>query len=123
MTARSPAPRRASIAVLFVGLSILGAVGARADECPKDKVLKDHADIGWKDDAGIRRHLMGIIDLTGWRNTGDLRLRMRRLTIPPGGIIPTHDHSDRPSLVYFVKGTTIEHNSKCAVPIEHHEGE
>ena len=98
---------------------LLTAAGALAAECPKDKVLTEHADIGWKDDVGIRRKTMALIDLNGWREIGDLRLRMRRLIIPPGGVIPTHDHTDRPSLVYFVTGEVIEHNSKCAVPIVH----
>ena len=101
----------------------LDAGAARASECPKDKILTQDADIGWKDDVGIRRKTVGIVDLTGWRSTGDLRLRQRRLTIPPGGIIPTHEHNDRPSIVYIVNGEVIEHNSKCAVPIVHHAGD
>ena len=114
----------AGVAPLCFAVAMLGgAAGARADECPKDKVLTEHADIGWKDDVGIRRKTLALIDLNGWRGIGDLRLRMRRLTIPPGGIIPTHEHTDRPSLVFFVAGEAIEHNSKCAVPIVHHAGE
>ncbi len=98
------------LAALGLGAALIAA-GAAADECPNDKVLKEHADIGWKDDVGIRRKTMALIDLNGWHEISDLRLRMRRLTIPPGGIIPTHEHNDRPSLVYFVKGEVIEHNS------------
>jgi quercetin dioxygenase-like cupin family protein len=92
------------------------------DECPPDKVLKTKGQIEWKDDTGVRRKLLAIIDLTGWRNIGNLRMRTRRLTVPPGGIIPTHEHNDRPSLVFFVKGDLIEHNNVCAVPIVHHQG-
>ncbi len=111
------------IAALCVGAVLLGATGAQADECPKDKVLAHNHDIEWKDDVGIRRKTLTIIDLTGWREIGDLRMRMRRLTIPPGGVIPTHEHTDRPSLVYFVKGEVIEHSSTCDVPIVHRAGE
>ncbi|HLY58160.1 MAG TPA: hypothetical protein VKS60_21540 [Stellaceae bacterium] len=95
---------------------------ALAFDCPKDKILTEHADIDWKEDVGVRRKTVSIIDLTGWRNIGDLRMRQRRLIVPPGGIVPTHEHKDRPSIVYFVKGELVEHNSKCAVPIVHHEG-
>jgi quercetin dioxygenase-like cupin family protein len=115
--------RSSASAALGAGVALMISAGAIAAECPKDKVLTEHADIGWKDDVGIRRKTMALIDLNGWKNIGDLRLRMRRLIIPPGGVIPTHDHNDRPSLVYFVTGEVIEHNSKCAVPIIHKAGE
>jgi quercetin dioxygenase-like cupin family protein len=124
MRSRFPAiPPRPWLAALCVGVALLGTSAVQAAECPKDKILAEHADIGWKDDVGIRRKTLEIADLTGWRQIGDLRLRMRRLTIPPGGVIPTHEHNDRPSLVYFVTGEVIEHSSKCAVPIVHRAGE
>lgn len=119
-----PAPRRAAAACLLALALALGGTGvARATDCPKDKVLTEHLDIGWKKDVGIRRKTVGLIPLKGWRNVGDLILRQRRLTIPPGGIIPTHEHWDRPSIVYILNGELIEHNSKCAVPIVHHAGD
>jgi len=109
--------------ILSLGAAMLAPSAARADECPKDKILAHNHDIDWKEDVGIRRKTLSMIDLTGWREIGDLRMRMRRLTIPPGGVIPTHEHTDRPSLVYFVKGEAIEHHSMCGVPIFHHAGE
>jgi len=33
------------------------------------------------------------------------QLRMRVLTIQPGGHIGIHSHKDRPSVVYFMQGT------------------
>jgi quercetin dioxygenase-like cupin family protein len=33
------------------------------------------------------------------------QLRMRMLTIKPGGYIGIHDHNDRPAVVYFMQGT------------------
>ncbi len=124
LLSRIARPRIAARLALAAGFAaaLLGGA-ARAQECPPDKVLTAHQDIGWKDDVGIRRKTLALIDLNGWRDIGDLRLRMRRLTIPPGGVIPTHEHNDRPSLVFFIKGETIEHNSKCAVPIVHRAGE
>ena len=53
---------------------------------------------------------------------GGFLLRMRRLELLPGGTVPTHSHADRPAIVYVVKGTVIEHNSFCSVPIEHVAG-
>ena len=114
---------RHAIVAIGAGAGLLTAAGALAAECPKDKILTQNRDIEWKDDVGIRRKTLALIDLTGWHEIGDLRLRMRRLTIPPGGVIPTHEHTDRPSLVFFVKGEAIEHSSACDVPIVHHAGE
>src|SRR3954463_15110880 len=33
------------------------------------------------------------------------QLRLRMLTIEPGGHIGLHDHKDRPAVVYFIQGT------------------
>ena len=50
-------------------------------------------------------------------------LRLRRLVILPGGIVPWHSHTDRPAIIYIIKGTVTEYRSTCAVPIVHRAGE
>ena len=35
------------------------------------------------------------------------QLRMRMLTIEPGGHIGLHSHKDRPAVVYFIQGTDV----------------
>jgi quercetin dioxygenase-like cupin family protein len=50
-------------------------------------------------------------------------LRLRRLVIQPGGIVPWHSHTDRPAIIYIVSGTITEYRSTCAVPIVHRAGE
>src|SRR4051794_20594302 len=62
MLPRHPA-RLALTAAL--GAILLGGA-ARASDCPPQKVLQEHADIGWKDDVGIRRKTLALIDLKGW---------------------------------------------------------
>jgi quercetin dioxygenase-like cupin family protein len=116
-------PARLCLLALVAGATLLGSPGTRADECPADQILAQRGHIEWKEDVGIRRKTLELADISGWRGVGDLRLRMRRLTIPPGGVIPSHGHADRPSLVYFVKGEAIEHNDRCGAPIVHHAGE
>lgn len=38
------------------------------------------------------------------------QLRMRMVTIEPGGVFgPTHDHKDRPGVVYVLQGTITDH--------------
>jgi quercetin dioxygenase-like cupin family protein len=50
-------------------------------------------------------------------------LRLRRLTIEPGGVVPWHSHGDRPAIIYVVTGEVTEYASNCAVPIVHKSGE
>jgi quercetin dioxygenase-like cupin family protein len=40
------------------------------------------------------------------------QLRMRVLTIQPGGYIGLHSHKDRPSVVYFMQGTDTVTNGE-----------
>ena len=105
-------------------ISQLAAIGgANAGTCPADKVLKQPRSIESKDSVGVERETLSVVNLKGWRNVGDLFLRTRRLTIAPHGIVPTHEHDDRPSIVFVVEGELIEHSTLCAVPIRHKAGE
>lgn len=50
-------------------------------------------------------------------------LRMRRLVIEPGGVVPWHSHGDRPAIIYVEKGEVTEYASTCSAPIVHKAGE
>jgi quercetin dioxygenase-like cupin family protein len=59
-----------------------------------------------KDNKGFKATVLQVIDL-GQEIKGmeDRQLRMRMLTIDPGGYIGIHSHKDRPAVVYFLQGT------------------
>jgi quercetin dioxygenase-like cupin family protein len=43
------------------------------------------------------------------------QLRMRKVTIEPGGVLgPIHDHRDRPGVVYILQGTITDHRDGVA---------
>lgn len=43
------------------------------------------------------------------------QLRMRRVTIEPGGVFgPIHNHVDRPGTVYILQGTITDHRNGIA---------
>lgn len=43
------------------------------------------------------------------------QLRMRMVTIEPGGVFgPIHDHKDRPGMVYVLQGTITDHRDGVA---------
>ena len=50
------------------------------------------------------------------------QLRMRMMTIEPGGALAMHSHKDRPAVVYLLKGTWTEIREGGEVR-EHKEGE
>lgn len=51
------------------------------------------------------------------------RLRMRMVTIEPGGVYgPVHDHVDGPGLVYVLQGTITDHRDGVATEYGHGVG-
>ena len=112
-----------SAAIAIIALSIGFSTVAQAASCPPEHVLTNHRELQHAPDIGVERPVLGTVDLAGWRGAGNVRLRLRKLTIAPGGMAPTHSHKDRPSIVYIVEGEIIEHNAFCAAPILHKAGD
>ena len=123
MTTTSNRLTGGALAALSFGAVLLASTGAMAGSCPEDQVLAEPAEIENMPSVGVERELLEAVDLTGWRDMGNFMLRTRRLVIAPHGIVPTHGHDDRPSIVYILNGELIEHNARCAVPIRHVAGE
>lgn len=97
---------------------------AAAGECPADKVKTGALTSGPDKPAGVTDTVIGSIDLTpkGGDFTNQL-LRLRQLTIAPGGIVPWHEHRVRPANIYILSGTIEEYRASCSVPIIHKAGE
>lgn len=116
--------RTAVIAATLVAIGLLAAPPpARAGECPEEHRLTTPRAVADAPDVGVLREILAVVRLKDWRGTGDLLLRTRRLIVLPGGIVPTHQHDDRPSIVTVVVGEITEHSAFCAVPILHRTGE
>ena len=49
-------------------------------------------------------------------------LRLRVITVEPGGVIGLHSHKDRPAVAYVLQGTLTEHRADRAVSV-HRAGE
>ena len=97
---------------------------ARAGQCPADKLSPGVRASGEMKPKDVTDTVLGQVDLATERvNLADRRLRLRRLVIQPGGVVPWHSHEDRPALIYVVSGQIQEYASNCAVPIEHKAGE
>jgi quercetin dioxygenase-like cupin family protein len=100
------------------------AVIAQAGECPADKVKDGAVTGGESKPVGVTDTVLASIDLSP--KGGDFKdqtLRMRRLVIAPGGVVPWHEHSERPANILVVSGTIEEYRANCEVPIVHKTGD
>jgi len=100
------------------------ATPAFAGECPPGQSRPDATKPSTAAAKGVTDKVLAQIDL------GDEKvalkghnMRVRRLEIQPGGIVPWHSHAERPALIYIVSGAIYEHASNCAVPILHSAGQ
>jgi quercetin dioxygenase-like cupin family protein len=100
------------------------ALAAQAGECPADKVAVNPLAGAATAPVGVTDTELASIDLSKENvKLNQRRLRMRHMTIAPGGIVPFHSHEDRPALIMVVSGEVHEYSSKCSVPILHKAGE
>ena len=100
------------------------AAPAFAGECPADKVKVDAVKPVNYGPKGVTDNVLSMIDLSKEKIAlNGHMMRVRRLEVQPGGIVPWHSHAERPALIYVVSGEIFENNSNCAVPILHKAGE
>jgi quercetin dioxygenase-like cupin family protein len=119
---------RAARPLLAITAGLLGAVLASsfalAGECPVDKRGVDVTKPGPMSPVGVTDEELAAVDLSKEAlNVPNHRLRIRKLVVQPGGIVPWHSHEDRPALIYILSGSIFEYASNCSVPIEHKAGD
>jgi quercetin dioxygenase-like cupin family protein len=125
MSALTTTPARFAKTALVAGLfSIFAVTTAQAGECPADKVGANPLAGAPSAPVGVSEMEIASIDLAKENvHLDGRRLRFRQMEIKPGGVVPLHDHADRPALIMVVQGEIYENSSKCAVPIFHKAGE
>lgn len=107
------------------GLSLMFTASvAHAAECPTGKVKAGARTSGEMTPKDVTDEELSSIDL-GQEIAGfdDRRLRFRKLVVQPGGVVPWHDHTDRPALILTASGEITEFRSDCAVGVTHKAGE
>jgi quercetin dioxygenase-like cupin family protein len=119
--------RRRSWRALFLGAAVVLAItgAARAGECPADRVIANgNVPNAATAPSGVTDTVLTAIDLAREPAAVQGRqLRLRRLVVQPGGVVPWHSHGNRPAIIYVVEGEIVEYASTCAVPIVHRAGE
>ena len=112
-----------SIALAGVALFALTSA-AVAGECPADKIKDGAVTTGEMMPKDVTDEVLASIDLApkGSGFVGEA-LRLRKLVVQPGGVVPWHDHATRPANIYILSGTIEEYRANCEVPIVHKAGD
>jgi quercetin dioxygenase-like cupin family protein len=109
---------------LGAALAVTAAVtAAQAGECPASAMRPDARTTGQTMPKAVTDNVLGAIPLGDQIGVDGRSLRLRRLVVQPGGVVPWHSHTDRPALIITVRGSITEYRSTCAVPIEHPAGD
>src|SRR5262245_42767134 len=110
--------RNVSAAVLLAGMTALASTAASANGCPTNQMGENPLANAQTKPVGVTDTVLEQIDLSKEMvKLADHQFRIRKLVVQPGGVVPLHDHADRPALIYIVSGEITEYASDCNVPI------
>jgi quercetin dioxygenase-like cupin family protein len=126
MTNTVSRPQHSLVLAGIIAFTVALAAPVYAGSCPADQLRPDGS--GEKMNAtpasGVTDNVLAAIDLSQEpAHVKDRMLRLRRLEIKPGGVVPWHQHANRPALIYMIQGEIVEYASTCAVPIVHRAGD
>lgn len=110
-------------AAACVAAIALSAAPAFAGECPADQVATNALADAPTMPNRVTDDVIASIDLSERYGVPGRNLRMRRLVVQPGGVVPLHSHGDRPANIYVVEGQITEYRTTCAVGVTHREGD
>ena len=97
---------------------------ANAGSCPVGKQVADAMKPVNYAAKGVTDTVLASVDLAQESaKIADRKLRLRKLVIQPGGIVPWHSHGDRPAIIYIIQGEVTEYASNCSVPLVHKAGD
>jgi quercetin dioxygenase-like cupin family protein len=115
----------AAAATLAGALAFAGAASAAQNaECPADQMRADARTTGEMTPSKVTDTELNALMLGGEiKGLDGRRLRLRKLVIQPGGVVPWHSHTDRPALLMTLSGQITEYRSTCAVGIDHKAGD
>lgn len=103
---------------------VLSASVAQAGECPAGKMKAGVRTSGETAPKDVSDDVLSSLNLGQQIDgLGDRSLRFRKLVVQPGGVVPWHDHTDRPALILTESGEITEFRSDCSVGIVHKAGD
>src|SRR5690348_7109266 len=100
------------IAMAAVMLAALASVSAaQAGSCPADKMRPDGSGekMNGTPAKDVTDAVLASVDLAKEPAVvKDRLLRLRRLEVKSGGVVPWHEHANRPAIIYIVSGQIVE---------------
>jgi quercetin dioxygenase-like cupin family protein len=112
------------LGLALIGTAAIGISGpAFAGQCPADQVRANELPNHPTAPSNVTDDVIGSVDLGAEIGVQGRDLRLRRLVVQPGGIVPYHSHQGRPALIITVSGQVTEYRSTCGVGIVHRAGE
>ena len=106
-----------------IACASFAVTAAQASECTADQTKTDVRQPVELKPVGVTDTVIAMIDVDKEQGIKDRNLRMRKLVVEPGGIVPWHSHGERPAIIYIIEGEINEYASNCAVPIVHKAGD
>ena len=95
-----------------------------AGDCPAGQAATTDIQEHPSKPVGVTDTVLSAIDLSpkgeAWKGN---MLRLRKLVVQPGGVVPWHEHTARPANIIVVEGSITEYASTCKVGIEHPAGD
>ena len=117
-------PRGLGAAALTLCVLPLMTSLAWAGDCPPGKTAVDAMRPGPSTPSGVTDTVISSIDIAPLgQGLAGYKMRMRRLVVQPGGVVPWHSHEQRPANIYIISGSITEYRSTCSEPIEHKAGD
>ena len=102
----------------------IAPTSAWAADCPPGKTAVDAMKPGPSAPSGVTDTVISSVDIAPLGKGFDgYAMRMRKLVVQPGGVVPWHSHEKRPANIYIISGSITEYRSTCSVPIEHKAGD
>lgn len=114
---------RLAVAMIAAAAPFALAAPAAAGTCPAGQERANPLANAPTMPANVTDDVVGSVDLTKELGIADRDLRLRRLVVQPGGIVPLHSHAGRPALIITVSGEVTEYRSTCATGIVHPAGD
>lgn len=93
---------------------------AHLRSCPAERTQANAQTTGFGERSGVEVTDLAIVPAA---DDPTRALRLRRIVIQPGGIIPWHDHTDVQGAAVLLSGEATELRNTCLDPMVYHVGD
>lgn len=100
--------------------TITALEGAHIRQCPADRVQTNARSEGFGATSGVESTDVAFTPLA---HDPTRALRLRRITVQPGGVIAWHDHTALQGMAVLVSGTMVELRNTCLDPLTYTAGD